>query len=640
MTPQTGLAASAGLVAYAIPAVDMTQGATKVVSLLNDFQEADVSSAALRYQVVADSNPVLLAALPLVVAPGQLFLRAVPDELGSASLTVRATDSSGQSVVATLVVNVSAGTGGSSAATIGVTPGTGAMAVSGRDTSGAEDDLDQGAGAVITPFAGAGNYSGDGGLATNATLYDPTNIAFDSSGDLFIADTANNVVREVNASTGVISTVAGDGAAGYAGDGDLATQAELNGPQGVAVDSAGDIFIADLYNSVIREVVKSSGDIITVAGNGTWGYAGNGGLATAAELRMPADVVLDSAGDLIIADSGNYVIREISADTAGRITSASTITTVAGTPRSAGYSGNGLAADAKLGWAYGIALDASGDLFVAEYGNNVIRKISAGTAGRITSASTITTVAGTPQISGYSGDSGQAMDAELNYPSAVAVDASGDLFIADTDNSVIREVTPDGTITTVAGNYGDGAGYSGDTGQATAAELNCPQGVAINAAGDLFVADNGSLIRKVAASSGTITTFAGKPAVGGNGGVATSAALLSPQGAAVDASGNVFIADGADNVVWEVNHLTGVITTIAGNGTPGFSGDEGQATMAELNDPVGVALDASADLFIADAGNNLIRKVDLSTGVITTVAGNYADGAAAAATADRPQLPT
>ena len=285
---------------------------------------------------------------------------------------------------------------------------------------------------TITTIAGDGvkGYSGDGGQATAAELNSPSGVAVDASGDIFIADTLNNVIREVIASTGVITTVAGTGTAGYSGDKGQATAAKLDGPWSVAVDSSGDLFIADTGNNVIREV--SAGVITTVAGNNIVGYSGDGGQATAAELDRPTDVAVDSAGDLYIADNQNNVIREVSGGV---------INTIAG-DNSAGYSGDGgQATAAKLNGPTGVAVGASGNLYIADTGNNAIREVSGGV---------ITKVAGNT-VAGYSGDGGQATAAELDSPIALALDIAGDIFIADTLNSVIREVSG-GVINTVAGN--------------------------------------------------------------------------------------------------------------------------------------------------------------------------------------------
>ena len=292
---------------------------------------------------------------------------------------------------------------------------------------------------------GKAGYSGDNGPATAAELNDPDDVAVDSAGDLFIADMNNNVIREVVKATGDIITVAGNGTAGYSGDNGPATAAELDSPRGVAVDSAGDVFFADTRNNVIREVVKATGDIITVAGNGKAGYSGDNGPATAAELNSPNTVAVDSAGDLFIADANNNAIREV-------VKATGDIITVAGNG-TAGYSGdNGPATAAELNGPTGVAVDSVGDLFIADNGNNRVREVVKATGDIITVAGNGT--------AGYSGDNGPATAAELNGPGRVAVDSAGDLFIADTGNNVVREVTPAVTVTispTVEADAGGGA---------------------------------------------------------------------------------------------------------------------------------------------------------------------------------------
>ncbi len=337
---------------------------------------------------------------------------------------------------------------------------------------------------LINTAAGNGTpgYSGDGGSATSAQLNGPSRVAVDSSGDLFIADTANNVIREVVQATGNMITVAGNGTAGYSGDSGPATSAQLNAPSGLAVDASGDLFIADTGNNVIREVVQATGTIITVAGTGTTGYSGDGGAATAAQLNGPHGVAVDASGDLFIADTGNNAIREV-------VQATGIIVTVAGTG-TAGYSGDGgAAASAQLNGPYDVAIGPSGNLFIADTGNNVIREV-------VQATGTIITVAGTGSA-GYSGDGAAATSAQLNGPVSIAVDANGNLFIADAGNNAIREVLQaTGTIITVAGT--GTAGYSGDGGLATAAQLNSPDGLAVDASGDLFIADTGNnCIRKV-----------------------------------------------------------------------------------------------------------------------------------------------
>jgi sugar lactone lactonase YvrE len=427
----------------------------------------------------------------------------------------------------------------------------------------------------------------------------------DAAGDLFLADSANNRVREVNPS-GVISTVAGNGFPGYSGDGGPATSAMLNGPSGVAVDTTGNLFIADASNQRVRQV-NPGGVISTVAGTGSFGYTGDGGPATSARLNAPRGVAVDAAGDLLIADSGNLRIRTVSPS--------GVITTLAGNGSQgyfSGYSGDGGAATAaQLYRPTGIAVDPAGDLFIGDSNNNRVREVDP--------SGVISTIAGTG-VFGYSGDGGPATSAQLNGPSGMAMDAAGDLFIADTFNNRVRKIDPSGVISTVAGN--GSASYSGDGGPATSAAIFQPFGVAVDSAGDLFIADSFNHRIREVSPSGVISTFAGTgtPGFSGDGGPATSASLDFPYGVAVDAAGDLFIADFGNNRVREVSP-GGVISTFAGTGTAGFSGDGGPATSARVNGPFRVTVDAAGDLFFADDVNNRVREVNLS-GVISTVAGN------------------
>jgi sugar lactone lactonase YvrE len=456
---------------------------------------------------------------------------------------------------------------------------------------------------VITTVAGNGSgvFSGDGGPATSAELNAPESVAVDSVGNLYIADFGNNRIRKVDTS-GIITTVAGNGVQGYSGDGGAATAAELNDPIGVAVDSAGNIYISDFGNNRIRKV-DTSGVITTLAGNGTYGFSGDGGPATSAKFDISVGLAVDSAGNLYIADEDNNRVRKVDAF--------GVITTVAGNGTE-GYSGDGgLAINATLFEPKDVALDSAGNIFIADAGNNRIRKVA--TSG------VITTFTGNG-TQGYSGDGGLATSAELSGPCSVAVDSMGNLYIADTSNHRIRKVDTSGTITNVAGNGTEG--YSGDGGLATSAELSGLCSVAVDSAGNIYIADCGNnRIRKVDIS-GVITTVAGNGTEGysGDGGPAASAELSGPVGVAVDSAGNLYIADEGNNCIRQVE-TSGAITTVAGNGTYGFSGDGGLATNAELNEPEGVAVDNAGNLYIADYASCRIRKVDIS-GVITTVAGN------------------
>jgi RHS repeat-associated protein len=750
---------------------------------------------------------------------------------------------------------------------------------------------------IISTVAGTGaaGYTGDGGAATSAELALPESVAVDGSGDIYIADANNNVVRYVKALTGVITTVAGNGTAGYLGDNGAATSAELNSPQGIALDGSGNLYIADTSNNVIREVTTSTGDITTVAGNGTSGYSGDGGAAISAELSGPQGVGLDSSANIYIADMGNLVVRVVGAASqkttptltvssslnpsnsgqsitltatisngpTGRITfydgstsigtgtisgttaalttsllpvgsnsitaswpgnssynavtsspitqtvnsngtslsvsssqnpsaygqpvtftatissgptgtitfydgstsigtgtisgteavlttsnlavgtnnitaswpgnssygavTSSAITqtvnkatptltvstsqtpspsgqsvtltatisngltgtvtfydgssaigtgTISGTtaaltttsltlgansitaswPGNSSFNGvvsgsltqivtppggsggagiintvagngnygnsgqTGPATSAEFYSDYSVATDASGNLYIADNGGEVVLKVTASTG-------MMSVVAGNG-TEGYSGDGGVATSAELDGPAGIAVDSSGNIYIADSGNVRIRKVTVStGIITTVAGN-GDW-NFSGDGGAATSASLAGPLGVAVDSAGNIYIADSSNRrVRKVTASTGDITTVAGTGAAGytGDGGAATSAKIALPQAVAVDGSGDIYIADANNSVIRYVKASTGIITTVAGNGTAGYKGDGGLATSAELNSPQGIALDGSGNLYIADTSNNVIREVTASTGDIATIAGNGTSG--------------
>ena len=626
-------------------------------------------------------------------------------------------------------------------------------------------------GGIITTIAGnnGSGYFGDNVAATNTSLFDPLAVTVDAFGNLFIADTGNNRIRKVK-SDGIITTVVGNGTPAYSGDGGAATNASLNHPVAVALDSGGNLFIADQANSRIRKanntqwptlvldnlnpanagnyqvvvtgpagsvtssvaaldvgmitsqpasrasqagstatfsvtvqgmpllsyqwlkngsnmtdggnisgsttatltltnvqnadgapysvVVSNSiagcrtsspalltvidiaaqpvgrsarpgnnvtfavevsgsgplayqwqlngtnlpgGIITTVAGNGINGNSGDGDPATNASLSNPQGVAVDGFGNLLIADSGNNRIREIS--TSG------IITTVAGTNGGPYFGDGGPAINAGLNQPTGAAVDASGNLFIADYGNNRIRQVD--TDG------IITTLAGT-NISGFSGDGGTAINAQLFLPQSVAQDATGNLFIADTRNNRIRKIGADGIITTIAGT--NASGFSGDGGPATIAKLSAPQGVTADVAGNLFIADTGNnRIRKIS-TNGIIATVAGTNSFGyaGDDGPSANAKLFHPTSVVVDDFGNLFIADSLNNRIRQVNS-DGIITTVAGTSSSGFFGDGGPATNARLNKPYCIAVDASENLFIADTFNQRIRRVTSTKGPSLTL---------------------
>ena len=460
---------------------------------------------------------------------------------------------------------------------------------------------------IIDTIVGGRNNEGDNGPAVAARLNDPSGVAVDGAGNLYIADSANNRIRRVDA-FGAITTVAGTGESGYSGDGGPAVEAALNNPADVAVDSAGNLYIADLYNSRIRRVNRL-GIITTVAGTGESGYSGDGGPANQARLFGPTGLAVDSAGNLYIADSANNRIRRV--DTAG------TITTVAGIGVR-GRSGDGGPANrARLFGPTGLAVDSAGNLYIADSANNRIR--------RVDTAGTITTVAGIG-VRGRSGDGGPANRARLSFPSDVAVDGAGNLYF--TDGPRIRRVDRSGTIATIAGlwEHGNYVGYSGDGGPAVAARLYNPKGVAVDGAGNLYIADRDNhRIRRVD-TAGTITTVAGigESSYSGDGGPANQARLSRLWGVAVDGAGNLYIADRDNHRIRRVD-AKGIITTVAGNGESGYSGDGGPAVTARLSWTKWVAVDGAGNLFIADGSNHRIRRVD-TEGTITTVAGTGKQG--------------
>ena len=373
---------------------------------------------------------------------------------------------------------------------------------------------------AIDTIAGPGDLMS--GAASQVKLNTPRSVAVDSASNVYIADRLNDRILKVDAA-GNTSTFAGTETRGYSGDGGPATAAQLFSPEGVAVDDMGNVYIADTNNNRIRKV-DAAGIISTLAGTGEDGYSGDGGPAAEAQLSLPFSVAADGAGNIYIA--GNDRIRKV--DAAGNIS------TFAGMGIR-GYIGDGgPAAAARFNAPHGIAADAAGNVYIADTGNNRIRKVDA--------AGVITTVAGTG-VSGYSGDGGPAVSANLHYPAGVAVDSADNIYIADTENHRIRKVDADGSISTVAGSAG--FGLSGDGGPATAAEFVFPADVAVDNAGNLYIADTENhRIRRVDVR-GYIATFAGTETHGfsGDGGPATLARLDSPQSVAVDSAGNVYIAD-------------------------------------------------------------------------------------------------
>ena len=446
---------------------------------------------------------------------------------------------------------------------------------------------------VITTYAGPPSFF-DGAEAINQAISNPTFVAPDGAGGFYMA-TDHRVFRVT--SDGKIRAAAGTGSAGFSGDGGPATSAQLSSPGNVAVDAVGNMYIVDGFR--IRKVTLD-GVIHTVAGNGTSGFSGDGGPATSAQLGSPGDVAVDAVGNMYIVDG--FRIRKVTLD--------GVIHTFAGNGTS-GFSGDGgPATSAQIFFLVGVAVDAVGNLYMADFNNHRVRKV--------TLDGTIHTVVGSGIPGFSSGDGGPATSAQIFHLNGVAVDTVGNMYIVD--GFRIRKVTLDGVIHTVAGN--GTSGFSGDGGPATSAQLSSPGDVAVDAVGNMYIVD-GSSIRKVT-PDGLIHTVVGiTSGFRGDGGPATSALFDDPLSIAMDTGGNLYIADFGNNRVRKVTPGS-VISTVAGNGISGFSGDGGPATSAQLRGPYSVAVDAAGNLYIADVSNH-IRKVT-PDGSIRTIAGNGTSG--------------
>jgi uncharacterized repeat protein (TIGR01451 family) len=471
---------------------------------------------------------------------------------------------------------------------------------------------------IITTIAGTGvaGYSGDGGQAASAQLSQPWALAVDSAGNVYIADSTNQRIRSVSPG-GIIQTVAGNGSENAPSLGDVgpAISATISIPEGVSVDAASNLYIADTGHGRVRRVTPG-GIISTLAGNGASPYLfGDGGPATLAGFSGNLGAAIDSANNLYVADAANYRVRKISPS--------GTITTLAGTGIDGDSGDGGLAANAEVG-TYAVATDLTGNVYIGGFWR----------VHKIATDGIITTVAGNGTY-GYSGDNGAATGAEIaGYVYGLAVDSAGNLYIADQGNQRIRKVTPAGIISTVAGT--GVAGYSGDGGSGTLAQINQPAGLAVDVAGNLYIADQlNNRIRKLA-PDGTISTVAGNgvEGTGGDGGPATSAELTFPQAVAVDSSGNLYIGDG--NCAIRKVSRAGIMSTVAGTGTQAYSGDGGPALSAQVGQAYGLAVDSSGRIYVSDNYNNVVRilqPVGLGSllAVSQTHSGNFAWGQTGAA---------
>jgi len=567
---------------------------------------------------------------------------------------------------------------------------------------------------VITTVAGRGaaGFGGDGGPATDALLSGPQGLFFDKDGNLYFADNGNFRVRRIAAGSGAITTVVGAGTSGTAGDGGPAVNATIGSVFGVVLDPDNNLYLSDVTNNRIRRVAAAGNVISTVAGGGGGGFSPDGSAALGARFALVRHLGLDPQGVLYIAEANNFRIRKLvnglandtmppaiaiiepatgathtamaatltlrgsaadndavvavrwsndrggggaangatawsipfvalqpgvnnitvtawdvsgnagSTQLAVSYTAQQVVVTLAGTGAAAS-GGDGGPGTAAAAWQpFGVALDAAGNALFTDALNRRVRRIAPN--------GVITAFAGTGEL-GSSGDGGPATAATFNRPNGIAIDRAGNVYIGDELNHRIRKVTPDGRISSIAGTGEGFGGYGGDGGPAKDAQLNLPVGLAVDGNGNLYIADRANhRIRRVDAVTGVITTVAGNGLIGsaGDGGPAAAAELFLPTGVAVDGAGNIYIADTGNHRIRRVNAADGAIGTVAGIGIAGFNGDGIPARDAQINlgYPASLSFDAAGDLYFSDLNNHRLRKITLSSGVISTVVGTGVPG--------------
>jgi len=470
---------------------------------------------------------------------------------------------------------------------------------------------------VVTTVAGSASVTGlTDATGSEARFLNPSGLAVDAAGNIFVADTGNRVIRKITPA-GVVTTFAGT--AGTAGTADgTGTAASFNYPRGLAVDSAGNLYVGDCNNNTIRKITPA-GVVTTFAGTaGT--YGGADGVGAAARFNFPNGLAVDGTGNIYVADEINNTIR--------KITPAGVVTTLAGL---AGASGrvDGQGSAARFDHPTGVTVDGQGNVYVTDYNNQLIRKVTA--------TGEVSTVAGVGGTSGFLDGTGYLLNPSLfRNPSGVAVTAGGIAYVADTGNHSIRSITAAGVVTTLAGNSGsnglvDGAG--------TAARFNAPGSVAVGATGNLYVADTANHLIRVVTPGGVVTTLAGTGGTAGSAdGQGTSASFSNPIGVAADAAGNAYVADYGNHTIRKIS-AGGNVTTLAGS--VGIAGSaNGTGATASFNHPRALTVTGDGTVYVADTGNHLIRKIT-AAGFVTTLAGTSgvagsADGTGTGASFDGP----
>jgi len=439
-------------------------------------------------------------------------------------------------------------------------------------------------------MAGNGNVDGIGAAAR---FRSPQGLATDSAGNVYVADSLNHTLRKITPA-GVVTTLAGT--AGVTGSTDATgAAARFNRPVGVATDSTGNVYVAEFSNHTIRKITPE-GAVTTLAG--TAGVPGStDATGAAARFLGPFGVATDSAGNVYVADFGNHAIR--------KITPTGAVTTLAGTAGATG-STDATGAAARFNGPASVATDGSGNVYVAEFSNRTVRKI--------TPAGVVTTLAGTAGLTGSTDATGAA--ARFNFPQGVATDSAGNVYVADSGNSTLRKITSAGLVTTLAGT----AGVLGSTDAAgAAASFRGPTGVATDSAGNVYVADSSNNTLRKITPAGLVTTFAGTAgAFGSTDATGAAARFNGPAGAAADSAGNVYVADQQNHTLRKITPA-GVVTTLAG--TAGVTGStDATGAAARFNSPLGVATDDAGNVYVADFGNHTIRKIT-PAGAVTTLAG-------------------